>query len=154
MARPGPVRTPFISSVIYRDPRAALQWLERAFGFEISMLLTDSDGNIAHSEMSHGEGIVMIANEFADWTKSPASLGGKNTQRLHVRLKSGIDEHCERARRAGARIVAEPSNQFYGDRTYSALDLEGHCWTFAQPVRNVSKEEMEKASGLKFEVGP
>jgi hypothetical protein len=39
---------------------------------------------------------------------------------------------------------------FYGDRTYIAADLEGHYWTFSQPVRDVSKEEMEKASGFKF----
>jgi hypothetical protein len=48
-------------------------------------------------------------------------------------------------------ILAEPSDQFYGDRTYRARDLEGHIWSFAQTVRQVSREQAEQASGLKIE---
>ena len=79
-----------------------------------------------------------------------ASLSGKNTQRVHVRIDSGIDEHCERARQAGAIIAKEPADQFYGERSYIAVDLEGHHWTFSQTVKNVSAEEMEAISGFKF----
>jgi uncharacterized glyoxalase superfamily protein PhnB len=150
MAAPAPRRPAFISSVIYRDQRAALEWLQRAFGFDVSGLFIDSEGNIVHAEMSHADGVVMISNAFTDWTKSPASIGGTNTQRIHVRLESGIDEHFERAREAGAKVVMEPADQFYGDRTYSVEDFEGHRWTFAQPVRDVSFEDMEKATGFKF----
>jgi uncharacterized glyoxalase superfamily protein PhnB len=144
-------RPAFIPSLAYKDNRAALKWLEAAFGFEPNEILTDADGNIVHAEMNYGDGVVMIDNEWADWTRSPASLGGKNTQRVHVRIERGIDEHCARARKAGAKIVMEPADQFYGDRTYIATDLEGHYWTFAQALRNVSKEEMEKATGFKFD---
>ena len=150
MAASSPHRPAFIPSLAYQDNRAALKWLETAFGFESSEVLTDAQGNIVHAEMTHDDGIVMIGGEWADWTRSPASLGGKNTQRVHVRLARGIDEHCARARQAGAKIVMEPADQFYGDRTYMAADLEGHYWTFSQPVRTVSKQDMERASGLKF----
>jgi uncharacterized glyoxalase superfamily protein PhnB len=150
MAAPSPRRPAFISSVIYRDQRAALEWLERAFGFDVSGVFTDSKGTIVHAEMSHGDGVVMISSEFADWAKSPASIGGVTTQRLHVRLESGIDEHCDRARKAGAKIIMEPADQFYGDRTYAAEDFEGHRWTFAQAVREVSYQDMEKATGFTF----
>jgi uncharacterized glyoxalase superfamily protein PhnB len=149
MASSTPRRPAFIPSLAYKDNRAALKWLESAFGFEPSEVLTDADGNIVHAEMSHDEGVVMIGGEWADWTRSPASLGGKNTQRVHVRLESGIDEHCARARQAGATIVMEPADQFYGDRAYIATDLEGHYWSFSQPVRNVSKEQIEQATGFK-----
>jgi uncharacterized glyoxalase superfamily protein PhnB len=145
-----PKRPAFISSVIYKDNRAALEWLQRAFGFEASEVLTAANGDIVHAEMSHGDGVVMIGNEFTDWAASPASLGGKNTQRVHVRLDSGIDAHCERARQAGAGIAMEPADQFYGDRTYMAVDHEGHHWTFSQPLRNASREEMEQATGFKY----
>ncbi len=150
-----PLRRPaFIPSLIYRDNAAALAWLEAAFGFEPSMILTDAAGHIVHAEMSFGEGVVMIGNEWADWTRSPASVQGKNTQRVHVHLERGIDEHCARARAAGARIVMEPADQFYGDRTYIAADLDGHHWTFAQPVRQVSWQDMEAASGFRFTTHP
>jgi len=101
--------------------------------------------------MSHGDGIIMVGSEWADWTRSPASLGCKNTQRIHVRIDQGIDQHCERARKAGAKIVKELADQFYGERTYIAADLEGHHWTFSQPIRNVSREEMEQATGFRFQ---
>jgi uncharacterized glyoxalase superfamily protein PhnB len=151
MSVTSPHRPAFIPSLAYRDNRTALTWLQNAFGFEPSEILTDSSGNIVHAEMTHGNGIVMIGTEWADWTRSPASLGGKNSQRVHVRIENGIDGHCDRARQAGARIVKEPEDQFYGERTYIAVDLEGHYWTFSQPVRTVSREEMEKASGFRFE---
>ena len=148
MATAIPHRPAFIPSIIYKDNRAALKWLQDAFGFEASEILTAANGDIVHAEMSHGDGVIMIGSEFAEWTKSPASIGGKNTQRVHVRLGHGIDEHCARARQAGATIAMEPADQFYGDRTYMAVDPEGHHWTFSQPVRNVSKEEMEKTTGF------
>ena len=92
----------------------------------------------------------MIGNEWIAWTRSPQSIGGSNTQRVHVRLDKGIDEHCARARTAGAKIEMEPADQFYGARTYMAVDLEGHHWTFSQTVKDVSFAEMERASGFKF----
>ncbi len=139
-----------IPSVFYRDPTAALDWLQRAFGFELAMLLEDAEGRLAHSELACGSGLISVGNEWAEWTRSPAGLSGANTQSLRIALEGDIDAHCARARAAGARIVAEPADQFYGARTYRALDPEGHCWTFSQDVRTVSIEEMEKASGLRF----
>jgi uncharacterized glyoxalase superfamily protein PhnB len=139
------------SGVFYRDPWAALDWLEKAFGFGRSMVISDKDGRLAHAEMTFGDGYLMIGSEWADFVASPASVGGKNTQSIHVQLQDGIDTHCERARAAGAAILMEPADQFYGDRTYRARDPEGHVWTFAQTVRFVTREEAERASGLKIE---
>lgn len=138
------------SAVCYVDPRAALAFLERAFGFEVSMLIEDADGGIAHSEMRFGDCVVMVGNEWSEDHKSPRSLGGKNTQTVHIQIETDIDAHCERARAAGAEIVVEPATQFYGDRTYRCRDPEGHIWTVAQTVETVNREAMEAASGLKI----
>jgi uncharacterized glyoxalase superfamily protein PhnB len=150
MAASAPQRPAFIPSVIYKDNRAALQWLQQAFGFEVGEVLTDSKDNIVHAEMTHEDGVVMIGSEFTSWARSPQSVGSSNTQRVHVRLSNGIDEHCARARQAGAQIVMEPATQFYGDRTYMAVDLEGHHWTFFQHVEDVSPAQMEQATGFKY----
>lgn len=150
MATSAPRRPAFIPSIIYRDNRAALKWLQAAFGFEPSEVLTDSKDNIVHAEMTHGDGVIMVSSEFTSWAKSPASVGDCNTQRVHVRLEKGIDEHCAGARKAGAKILMEPADQFYGDRSYIAVDLEGHRWTFSQSVKTVTPGEMEQATGLKF----
>ena len=61
--------------------------------------------------MTYGGGVIMIGSEFTSWAKSPASVGGSNTQRVHVRLHKDIDGHCAHARGAGAKIVGEPTDQ-------------------------------------------
>ncbi|WP_427311121.1 VOC family protein [Cupriavidus sp. H39] len=144
-------RTAFGAALFYKDPLAALDWLERAFGFERVMVIRDQQGQLVHSEMRFGDSYLMVGSEWADFTASPASIGGKNTQTVHVHLPDGLDQHCARARAAGAAIVREPQDEFYGDRTYTARDAEGHVWTFGQTVRKVTKEEAEQASGLKID---
>ena len=145
-------RATLASSLFYRDPWAALDWLEKAFGFERAMVISDTDGALAHSQLNFGNGYIMVGSEWTDYTASPASIGGKNTQTVHVNLDGDVDAHYAQARAAGAVIVQEPADQFYGDRTYRARDLEGHVWTFAQNLRPFSVEESEKATGLKIEM--
>lgn len=106
----------------------AFRWLEEAFGFEPLFVLLDAEGNLGHSEMTYGNSVVMVGNEWSDANKSPKSIGGKNSESIHVQLAEGedLDAHCERARAAGAEVLMEPEMQFYGDRTYRARDPEGH----------------------------
>ncbi|WP_321813382.1 MULTISPECIES: VOC family protein [unclassified Paraburkholderia] len=145
-------RPTFGSAVYYRDPFAALDWLEKAFGFTRQFVVTTPDGKLAHSEMRFQDGYVMICGGWPGMAySSPADVEGKNTQSVHVQLVSDLDAHCARARAAGAKIAREPSDQFYGDRVYAAMDPEGHVWSFGQTTREVSREEAEQASGLKID---
>lgn len=145
-------RRPHLTSAIsYRDPKAALEFLERAFGFELFMRIEDPEGNLVHSEMRFGDSVVMVGSEWSEETRSPASIGGKTTQTIHIHVDEDVDAHCARARAAGFEIIMEPADQFYGDRTYRCRDPEGHIWTVGQTVKPVSREEAEAASGLKIE---
>jgi uncharacterized glyoxalase superfamily protein PhnB len=146
-------RPNLISAICYRDARAALKFLEAAFGFELFMLIEDGEGNVAHSEMRFGNAVIMIGAEWSDDHKSPASIGGKNTQTVHIHVDEDIDGHCERARAAGFEIIMEPEDQFYGDRSYRCRDPEGHIWTVGQTVKYVTREDAEAASGLKMSLG-
>lgn len=140
-------RSALTSAPCYRDPRAALKWLEAAFGFETVMLIETPDGQLVHSEMRFGEALLMVGYEWSDEYSSPLGLGGKVTQSINITIEDGLDAHCERARAAGAVILAEPQDQFYGDRTYRCRDPEGHIWTVSQTVRTVTREEAEVAGG-------
>jgi uncharacterized glyoxalase superfamily protein PhnB len=144
-------RPAFVPSVFYKDPRAALDWLAKAFGFRRTMVIKDPQGHIAHAEMRLGDGLVYVGGEWSDFAVSAATMDGRNTQTVHVHLETGVDAHCEQARLAGASILMEPCDQFYGDRSYRVRDLEGHVWTFSQGVRRVSRVEAEQASGLLIE---
>ncbi len=142
---------PLSSALSYRDPRAAIAWLQAAFGLEVAMLIEGPDGGLVHSELRLGEGVIMVGSEWDDDHRSPASLGGKNTQSVHIQIETDIDAHCLRAKAAGAEVFAEPETQFYGDRTYRCRDPEGHIWTVGQTVAVVTREEAEAATGLKID---
>lgn len=143
-------RPVIVPSLFYNDPQSALDFLEEAFGLELAMSVTDDEGHILHAEMAFNNARIMVGGaNWAPWPHSPQSLEGANTQGLHMAVEN-VDEHCARARSAGAQIIAEPEDQFYGDRTYRALDCEGHFWTFSHKVREVSIEAMEAASGFQI----
>ena len=141
----------FRAALFYQDPAAALVWLEKAFGFERRMAIWSQDGQLVHAEMQFGDSRIMLGSGWADFTASPASIQGKNTQIIHVHLQDGLEAHYKRAIAAGAVSRQAPAEQFYGDRSYRVSDLEGHLWTFGQTVRHVSREEAEQASGLRIE---
>ena len=138
---------PRISSALFYDDAAkAIDWLCRVFGFELRLKVEGEGGRIEHSELTFGEGLIMVGEAGGKSErpnplpcKSPRALGGANTQALCV-FVDDVDAHCERARAAGARIVDAPTTNDYGeeywsDRSYRAEDLEGHQWWFMQRIR-------------------
>ena len=129
--------TPYL---LYENVAEALTWLARAFGLREGLRMQGPDGRIVHAEMRLADGLVMMGCPGADY-RNPKRLGGV-TQTIHVYVDD-VDAHHERARAAGAKILAPPADQFYGDRRYAAEDPEGHHWYFAQHVRDVSEEEMK-----------
>jgi uncharacterized glyoxalase superfamily protein PhnB len=139
--------TGFQPSVIYRDPKAAMRWLEAAFGFETAIYIEDDSGGFIHCQMRYGEALISVGQEWSADFKSPLGLGGKNTQLTSIQIDSDVDAHCERARAAGAVIVAEPETQFYGDRAYRCRDPEGHNWAVSQTIEMVTREEAQERVG-------
>ena len=138
---------PISPLIFYRDARAALAFLERAFGFETRLLVDDGKGGVIHSESAFEGHVVMVCGPPGGKYASPADLGGKRTGSIHVQLQGGIDALCERARAAGAIIEREPADQPYGDRVFTCLDPEGHSWSFGQEVKAMTADEMERATG-------
>jgi PhnB protein len=125
--------------LLYNDVDAALDFVVNAFGFEEHVRMPGPDGTANHAEAAVGDGLVMMGNPGADY-RNPATLGGA-TQLIYIYVDD-VDAHCETARKAGAKILRDPADQFYGERTYGAEDPEGHQWSFAQHVRDVGPEDM------------
>jgi PhnB protein len=125
--------------LLYRDVATTLEFLSRAFGFRERLRIPGPDGKVSHAEVELADGVVMMGCPGPDY-RNPKQLGHV-TQHLYVYVDD-VDKHFERARRAGARILAEPEDQFYGDRRYGVEDPEGHQWYFAQHVRDVAPEDL------------
>jgi uncharacterized glyoxalase superfamily protein PhnB len=137
-SRPQPVIVPQLP---YADPRAAVEFLERAFGFRemLESQVVDQRGVVGHTMVEYRGAHIGIGGQGGHGAVSPKADG---TPSLYLSVYvPDVDAHYERARAAGARIVVGLRDQFWGDRTYECLDLEGHRWRFHQRVREVPREE-------------
>lgn len=114
----------------YRDAPAAIEWLERAFGFERLAVHPGPDGTVAHAELILDGGVVMLGSVKPDayGARSPREVG-EISQSLYVWV-ADVDAHHARAAAAGAEVFRGPEDTFYGSREYSCRDLEGHVWSF------------------------
>jgi uncharacterized glyoxalase superfamily protein PhnB len=99
---------------------------------------TGEAGYVNHAEMRLGEAVIYLGDP-GDHYRNPKRLG-QETVGLYV-LVEDVDAHYEHAKAAGAEVLAEPENQDYGDRRYTAQDPEGHHWYFAQQIRVTDPEE-------------
>jgi uncharacterized glyoxalase superfamily protein PhnB len=134
------------SALFYDDAARAIDWLCDTFGFEVRLKIEGEGGRIEHSELTFGEGVICVGQSGGKSSraeplpcKSPLALGGANTQSLCLYVDD-VDAHYARTRAAGAHIVEEPKNNDYGedyweDRSYRAVDPEGHHWWFSQRMR-------------------
>lgn len=148
------------ASLFYDDAGKAIDWLCRAFGFEVRLKVEGDEDVIQHSELTFGDGLIMVSTagrqnpeRGAYPFKSPRSLGGASTAALAI-FVDDADAHCERARKAGAKIVDEPSTSDYGDdywsdRSYRAEDPEGHQWWFMQRLRDQPRERVAPGTTVK-----
>jgi uncharacterized glyoxalase superfamily protein PhnB len=142
--KPSPTGWPRISTALYYDDAAqAIDWLCRAFGFEVRLKVEGDGGRIEHSELVLGDGVIMVGEpkpEKFPYMKSPSLVGGANTQNMMVYVDD-VEAHCKRAREAGATIIKEPETKDYGeeywsDRGYECRDVGGHHWWFQQRLRS------------------
>jgi uncharacterized glyoxalase superfamily protein PhnB len=131
------------ASVAYEQAAKAIDFLCRAFGFEVRLKVDGEGGKVEHCELElpdHGLITTGDVDRGRSWRKSPNQVGGANTIQLCFYVDD-VDAHCEQARAAGANIVQEPKTTDYGegywaDRSYEAMDPEGHRWYFMQRVRS------------------
>ena len=121
-----------IPALQYRDARAAIAFLTRAFGFAEKAVHDGPDGSVAHAELTLGNGMVMLGSaKETDYSKllvRPDAAGGA-TMSVYC-VVTDADAHFAQAKSAGATIVREPVTQDYGGRDYTAKDPEGNVWTF------------------------
>lgn len=122
-----------IAILVYEDIEAACSYLTRVFGFGPGEITRDPDGTIVHGEVQAGDGEFWLHLESEEYSlQSPKNLGSA-TATMAVMVED-VDAHHERAAAEGAEIRYQPIDQPYGYREYSAVDCEGHLWSFMKPL--------------------
>ena len=131
-----------IPHLFYEDGPAAIEFLCKAFAFEERFRVEQPDGRLGHAEIGYQDNIVMLASVFDEMGySSQKSLPSRAS--VVVCYVDDVDSHFSRAKGAGAKILREPEDQFYGDRMYMAEDPEGHQWAFHTHIRDVPPEELK-----------
>lgn len=122
----------------------AMEFYKKAFGAVETVRIMEPDNKkIMHAEMKIGDSVLMMTDENMQYDhKGPEQLGGSPISVL-LYVKN-VDEIFDRAIKAGASVIREVRNEFYGDRMGTLKDPFGHTWSIGTHVEDVSPEEMEK----------
>jgi PhnB protein len=132
--------TPFLT---VRDAARAIEFYKQAFGAKERGVMKDPSGKVMHAELTIGDSVIMLADEFPDFgALSPQALGGSPAG-LHIYVQD-VDASFDRAVKAGAQVEMPVMEQSWGDRYGRLKDPYGHKWSIATHVKDLSMDEMKR----------
>ena len=123
-----------IPYLYYEDAGAAIEFMERAFGFEIEQALrAPDDDRVLHAQLRTGSGVIFVGPGMQAFgtqgTPDPDCVAS-----MTYVFVDDVDAHYARSKAAGATIREEPHAHFGGNKQYTVSDPGGQRWTFAQPL--------------------
>jgi uncharacterized glyoxalase superfamily protein PhnB len=135
--------SPRASQALAGPKAKAIDFYKKAFGGKEKFRLVEPSGRIGHAELDFGGATLMLSEEFPEYgIKAPQTIGATSVSiHLHV---DNADEVIRRAVEAGATIVIEPKDQFYGERSGRLRDPFGHEWNIGHHIEDVSTDEMQR----------
>jgi len=132
-----------------RDARAAIDFYARAFGATERLRLTEPGGRVGHAELLFGEYVVMLAEEFPECGFHAPQAGQSLPFVVHLHVDDA-DAALRQAVRAGATLVQEAKDEFYGERSGKVRDPFGYEWLLGHALEELSPEEMQRRYSALF----
>ncbi len=133
---------PLIPALAVHDGAQAIAFYQKAFeATELYRLICPETGKVGHAELSINGMMIMLADEFPAFNKTPQTLGG--TAVKLALMVDDVDASVDRASAAGAIVIMPPSDEFYGHRSATIRDPFGHEWMLQKEIEKVSPEEMQ-----------
>ena len=126
-----------------RDGNAAIEFYKHAFGAVEDFRLTEPNGRVGHAELKFGEATVMVSQEYPEYGIHGPTDSVPTGSSIHLHVDD-VDAVTRQAVAAGAKLVMEPTDQFYGERSSRVLDPFGHEWLLGSHIEDVSPEEMQR----------
>lgn len=127
-----PAVTPYL---MVRDAARFIDFLSTVFGARVTEQLKRPDGKIGHTEVRLGDSLIMLSEASDDHPATPVML--------HFYVED-VDAVFARAVRAGGTVVAEPTKQFYGDRSGGVKEPCGNTIWIATHVEDVAPDELQR----------
>ena len=123
-----------IPYLYHEDAGVAIEFMERAFGFEVVDAFKNPDGGaVMHATVKTGSGIIFVGPGMEGFG-THATPDPEHVASMAYVFVDDVDAHYIRAQAAGAQVRAKLHEHFSGNRQYTVSDPGGHRWTFAQPV--------------------
>lgn len=132
-----------IPALAFKGADAAIKWYKNVFSAKEKMRFDNPDKTVAHAELIIGDSLIMLAEENPQYNKSPRTLNG-NSVNLCVYVPD-VDATIRKALDNKAKLLVAAEDQFYGDRSGRIEDPFGYIWIIATHIKDVSREEMQKA---------
>lgn len=135
--------------IVVRGAAEAADWYVRALGAVEHSRVPLPDGRLLSVELRFSDSTVMVADEFPELdVLSPQTIGGTAVV-LHLSTHE-VDALWQRALSAGAEVLHPLPDQFWGNRQGQIADPFGHRWNLAQPLREISPDELARAAAAVF----
>lgn len=128
--------------VTFKDAAKAIEFYKKAFGARETMRF-EIEGQIPHAEMTLGDSVIMITEEWPEGGRYSAETLGSSPILMQVQVPD-VDAFVAHAISAGAKLVQPPTDQFYGHRDASVLDPFGYTWGISTVKEDMPVEEMHR----------
>ncbi len=134
---------PIMPALAVHDAVQAIVFYQQAFNaIECYRLIDPESGKVGHAELSCNGLVIMLADEYPAFNKTPQTLGG--TAVKLVLMVDDVDAWVTRASAVGATVIMPPSDHFYGHRSATIRDPFGHEWMLQKEIEKVTPEEMQR----------
>jgi PhnB protein len=141
--------------LVVRDGAAAIDFYRRAFAAEeIGDRFTGPGGELIHAEVRIGDSVVMLTDEAVDGApaRSADSIDRVVTA-IMATYWEDVDAAWSRAVAAGAEVVHELADQFYGERGGRLRDPFGHQWMLSKRTQRLSPEQINQRAAQRRPAG-
>lgn len=121
--------------IIVSNLDEAIDFYQKAFGFELLQKSAGTDGSTWHAEFRYKDQMLMFgqAGAYGGNTKSPKASGIESPMNLYLYTEN-VDDFYKKTLAAGAKSLSVPEIMFWGDKMCRLQDPDGYVWCFATHV--------------------
>ncbi|MCC3306020.1 VOC family protein [Sneathiella sp. HT1-7] len=126
-----------------RNAEKAIAFYKDVFGATEKFRLVEPGGRIGHIELSLGNTVIMLSDEFPEFDIHAPSTEAPNGVSIHLHVDDA-DALISKCAAAGATVIREAADAFYGERSGTIRDPFGHNWIIGHSIEEVEPEEMQR----------
>jgi PhnB protein len=135
--------------VIVDGAARAADWYTTVFGAVEAHRITLPDGRLLDVELHIDGSMLVLADEFPEHDALAPTTTGHSSAVLYLDTDD-VDRLFARALEHGAEPLRPLADWFNGTRDAQILDPFGHRWGISQHLRDVPRDEIDRAAATAF----